>query len=67
MERKELGRQPRSKVLRAALARLIEKREPAELIVVHHYTDTSASIQLEYERRSEILGIQFGRLLLKNE
>lgn len=67
MNTKELGRQPKSRVLRAALADLVPKREPNELIVVHHYTDIRQSIQLEIERRSETLGIQFNRVLLSGD
>lgn len=59
-----LGHQPKSKPLRTQLALLVEKREPDEQIIVHHFTDTSTSIQLEYERRSGLLGVTFGRLIV---
>jgi hypothetical protein len=50
-------------MMRELLATLIPKREPAELIIVHHVTDLPNKLQLEYERRSSTLGIDFGRLI----
>ena len=55
------GQQPFNPVLRAALANLLEKREPNEVIVIHHFTDTKKFLQLEVERRSTTLGIAFER------
>lgn len=60
------GFQPLSTSLRQALASLIERREPDELIVVHHATDHRGFLQLEVERRSRTLGIAFERRVLNS-
>ena len=47
------------------LAQLITKREPNEVIVIHHITcDTPHRLQLEVERRSQFCGIAFERIVL---
>lgn len=46
-----------------ALAALVPLREPNETIVVHHFTDSPARLQLEIERRSRTLGITFERFV----
>ena len=43
----------------------IAKREPNEVIVIHHVTcDTPQRLQLEVERRSKTLGIAFERIVI---
>ena len=50
--------------LQNALAALVEKRDPSEIVVVHHYTDNVKYLQLEIERRSKVNGIKFERIRL---
>ncbi len=58
------GNRPTCKPLRETLAALVPKREPEEVIVVHHYTDDGVRLRLEVERRSITLGIKFERVWL---
>ena len=61
------GHQPISTAMKSALAAMVEKREPNEIIVVHHYTDSRDQLQLEVERRSDELGIKFERIKIKGD
>jgi hypothetical protein len=60
-----LGAQPRSVTVKALLTSLIERREPQEVIVVHHYIDKMDVLQLEVERRSTTLGVHFERVFIR--
>jgi hypothetical protein len=46
------------------LGALLAPREPGEVIVIHHVTDTRHKLQLEVERRGPTLGIKFERVVL---
>jgi hypothetical protein len=59
-----LGRQPLGPLIKSSLAAFVQKREPDELVIVHHYTDTRTKLQLEVERRSSTLGLSFERIVL---
>ena len=58
------GRQPMNPTARKLWATMVPKREPADQVIVHHVTDLPERLQLEYERRSVTLGIDFGRLII---
>ncbi len=47
------------------LTPLVVKREPNEVIVIHHVTqDTPYRLQVEVERQSKTLGVAFERIVL---
>lgn len=62
---RDLGQQPRSPTMKQMLAEIVGKREPEEIVVIHHYTDRKSGLQLEVERRSETLGIHFERIVFQ--
>lgn len=62
--KKHLGWKP-SEFLMPGLTALISKREPDEVIIVHHYADNIDALQLEVERQSKTLGLAFERIILK--
>lgn len=53
-------------MLGLALSVLVPLRETGETIIVHHFADSPASLQLEIERRSKTLGITFERVVINN-
>ena len=56
---RELGQQPRAATMRRHLESLVEKREPSEQIIIHHYADRKDGLLLVIERRSISLGLKF--------
>jgi hypothetical protein len=56
------GSQIYSPWLHNVISNNIEKREPDEIIIVHHFTDRKGTAQYEIERRSKICGITFERI-----
>lgn len=61
---KNLGFQPRSVNLRKRINDSFTKREPNEVVIVHHIIDSQIVVQYEIERRSETLGILFERVVI---
>ena len=55
-----IGTQPLSGPMKQALASLVPSN--GEQVIVHHYTDSRSSIQLEIERRGDV--VSFERLIL---
>jgi hypothetical protein len=56
---------PRAPILQKAIADLIEKREPNEVIRVHHVQHFDTHLQVEIERDSKVLGFSFERMELR--
>ncbi len=56
---RDLGQQPCSQSMRNSLQSLVEKREPSEQIIIHHYADRKDGLLLVIERRSISLGLKF--------
>ena len=56
---RDLGQQPSSKAMREILVKSVEKREPSEQIIIHHYADRKDGLLLVIERRSISLGLKF--------
>ena len=56
---RDLGQQASSKAMREILVKSVEKREPDEQIVIHHYADRKDGLLLVIERRSISLGLKF--------
>lgn len=61
---RDLGQQASSKAMREILVKSVEKREPSEQIIIHHYADRKDGLLLVLERNSPLFGLKFQNLVI---